>query len=126
MSDTRAIDWIAGGDCGVSSRTIWSVMMGAKVSREWLTNYPHDPSDFGRCHRLLNLMPEWRQRLGEMAPLGPQWAALVGAWDELTALYEKEILRPDRKAPQLYDRMHDLLYPKPSPRPGSPQSGGAA
>jgi hypothetical protein len=70
---------------------------------------PADPSDFGRCYRLLKHFPEWRLRLLEVVARYPEWCALVREWDALTELYEEEIKRPDRCAPKLYDRMKDLI-----------------
>ena len=106
-------EWIAGPDTGISSVTIWRHMMGLPKSREWHTDgVPLDPDDFGRCYRLLVAVPEWLPRVGEMAVYA-EWAPLVGAWDELTALYERDI---DRSGPHhrgrsdaLYGRMQTLV-----------------
>lgn len=100
------IDWLLGGDTGVSSKTICAVMTGSKMKGP---DVPHDPSDFGRCHRLLILFPEWRARLHEMAEQFPMWGPMVEAWDELTALYEKESTNKSGMAPKLYDRMQALI-----------------
>lgn len=80
------MDWIGGRDTGASSVAIWSHMMGARSSG----SFPYDPSDFGRCYRLLTLAPEWRARIGEMAKYSKTWARLAARWDELTALFEAE------------------------------------
>jgi hypothetical protein len=95
--------WLHGGDTGMSSETIWRVLMG-ETPRHPRT--PSDPSDFGRCYRLLRLMPGWRQRLGEVAAVYREWTALVAAWDELTAIYEEEL--PSGQCPRLYARMKEL------------------
>lgn len=107
--------WIVGDDTGVSSKTIWAVMMGAVSGQEpWYAfDVPHDPDDFGRCYRLLKAIPEWRPRLHEVAERFPKWAPLIAAWDELTALYEEEVAngKPRRlcsRAPKLYERMRQL------------------
>jgi hypothetical protein len=68
---------------------------------------PRDPSDFGRCYRMLKLFPELRERLPEVASACPEWSGLVGAWAELEALWEQE--SPSGKCPALYDRMKALL-----------------
>jgi hypothetical protein len=103
--------WIAGGDTGTSSITIWSVMMGCSMPRDRsdrgrAPSVPHDPSDFGRCHRLLELFPAWRSRLPEVAAKYPAWGGLVGAWAELTALYIEEL--PSGRCPRLWERMEEL------------------
>ena len=106
-----ALAWIAGDDTGSSSKAIWAHMMGIE-KRGAAADYPRDPDDFGRCYRLLALLPLWRLRIGEMARYGPAWAVLAGAWDELTALWEEEIgpgaERRYGRAPKLYARMKEL------------------
>lgn len=104
MSEKHAITWITSDDTGVSSRTIWGVMMGAMPS---MIDVPHDPSDFGRCHRLLTLMPEWKARLGEVADALPAWGPLVKAWDELETLYCEECGTGFCR--KLYNRMQELI-----------------
>src|SRR5690242_286984 len=52
LEDSAESRWLCGGDTGMSSVTIWCVMMGrtpASVGRR--AAVPHDPSDFDRCHR---------------------------------------------------------------------------
>ena len=45
--------------------------------------FPIDASDFGRCEALLDAIPEFRARLGEMARVNAYWAALVPVWEHL-------------------------------------------
>lgn len=100
--------WLKGSDTGVSSQTLWCVMMGDKrwtALGSWEPDAPYDPDDFGRSYRLLKLFPAWRARLDEMKPIRG-WSGLVGAWDELEKLYEEEL--PKGIAPKLYDRMQAL------------------
>ena len=101
----KPVDWIVGDDTGTSSVTIWAVMMGAKAAR---SGVPHDPSDFGRCYRLLRAFPEWRARMPEVAKTYPAWAPFVEKWDQLTALFEEEVQRKDGKAPKLYEFIQGL------------------
>ena len=118
MSD-KALAWGVGGDTGISSLAIWAHMMGQPVNPEWggpTNSAPCDPDDFGRCYRLLALIPAWRSRIAEMTAYGSQWSALAGAWDELQSLYELEIDRGGPRhrgtARRLYVRMTELRYPK--------------
>jgi hypothetical protein len=100
--------WIANGDTGTSSLTIWSVMTGREVpERHFHPDTPKDPSDFGRCYRLLQVMPAWRPCLPEVSAKYPEWKALVDVWHELTALYQEEF--PSGSCPRLYARMQELL-----------------
>jgi hypothetical protein len=101
--------WLNGYDTGTSSLTIFSVMSrehGKGALRRDKADVPHDPDDFGRCHRLLEKFPAWRVRMHEVADRYPNWGPLVGAWDELTALYVKEL--PSGSAPRLYAQMKAL------------------
>jgi len=100
------VAWLANGDTGTSSMTIWHVLMGKPKPANGV-NPPWDPSDFGRCYRLLKVMPSWRARMSEVAVRYPVWGPLVEAWDELTALYEEEL--PTGRAPKLYAKMKALL-----------------
>ncbi len=103
----QAFAWLTSGDTGISSKTIWSVLMPHKINEwYWHPDVPQDPSDFGRCYRLLKVMPAWRERLPEVAAVYPEWKPFVDAWDELTELYEKEF--PTGVAGKLYERMQKL------------------
>lgn len=100
------IDWLLSGDTGISSECICGVMTNSKVRD---SSPPSDPSDFGRCYRLLQHFPEWRPRMGEVAAKFPEWTALVREWDALTDLYELESKNKNGMAPKLYDRMKVLI-----------------
>jgi hypothetical protein len=112
---TTPLDWILSDDVGASSATIWAVMMGVVHPRASL---PLDPSDFGRCSRLLALFPEWRPRLTEVARKHPDWRELVKRWDDLVALYEAE--RPSGAAVQLYRELQLIRAAAQRKRPAHP------
>lgn len=95
--------WIEGIDRGVSSETIWHAIVSG-VRRQGAST-PRDPSDFGRCYRLVEAF-KWRPRLADVVKLNPEWAGLVEHWDELSATYEREL--PTGKAPELYARIKEL------------------
>lgn len=103
--------WIAGDDQGMSSRTLMGHMLGARLPKGSI-NHPYDPSDLGRCLRLLALIPTWKPRMPEMAALSPEWAALVGAWERLEATMDAEVgidWSKGRKAPHTYTLMKQIL-----------------
>lgn len=97
------IEWYQGNDTGVSSETIWTVMTGYPVRR---SGVPWDPSDFGRCYRLLERFPEWRTRLSELAEAFPQWVPLVREWDRLTAIYLRDV--PTGRSDELWRELEKL------------------
>lgn len=119
--EQRVIFWLLLGKTGISSKTIVYALTGINIESfikrgeeilHFTTNHfdvPYDPSDFRRCLLLLELFPEWRARLPEVAEKFPRWKPLVDAWDELEALYAEEIAREDGNAPKLYARMKELL-----------------
>jgi len=100
--EKRALAWAIGRDTGASSTAIMAVMTGNKPESRY--DYPVDGSDLGRCLRLLDLIPEWKPRMGEMRAICPQWAALVDHWDELSAMHAANHKR-------LYERMQSILRP---------------
>lgn len=61
--EKRALFWSLSGDTGISSEALCAHMTGNEVRR---TFAPADASDRGRCIRLLELIPEWIERLPEM------------------------------------------------------------
>ena len=101
----RALEWIVGRDTGTSSKTIWSVMQ--MVEPDYACT-PADPDDFGRCYRLLKLIPEWREHLSLVAFQYPDWAPLVREWDALTAMFEEGVRTGWKPPYAMYERMKAL------------------
>jgi hypothetical protein len=111
--------WLRSDDTGSSSMAMANHLValdGGKpphVRPDDRRHHPADPSDLGRCIGLLAAVPELRPHLPAMAAVSPAWAALIGAWDELEALYAEEA--PGGKAPRTYRRMRELLDGSQSP-----------
>jgi len=101
---TTPIGWLRSWDTGASSLTIFHFMTGG-IYGALRVDIPHDPDDFGRCHRLLKTFPEWRVRLDEMKRI-PDWVPFVEAWAEFERLFELEA--PTGTCPQLYEAMQVL------------------
>ena len=85
--NTKAIEWYRGTDTGISSETIFEVMTGHPVRSH---SEPADSGDFGRCYRLLDKFPHWRERLGEVADRFPAWRPIVDNWETLESMYRKK------------------------------------
>jgi hypothetical protein len=97
-------DWVK-GDSGVSSMAIASALvpqLRALVLRSG-PGVPADTGDFGRCHRLLQLIPDGASRMPEVAAAYPGWKPYVAVWDELTWLFES-------KASKLLNRRLDQIF----------------
>ena len=78
----------------------------------WRGSHPHDPDDLNRCRKLLELVPELRPRIGEMASFSPEWGRLVARWDELCALMDEEAPRWREgvgRTPRTYELMQNLI-----------------
>jgi len=86
--EARALEWAVGRDTGSSSNALCAFLSGVRPKGH--IDYPVDGDDLGRCMRLLDLIPEWKPRIGEMKAANPQWAALADNWDELTKLHKAE------------------------------------
>lgn len=110
--ERRLAEWFASGDTGISSEAICKKLFDFGDRRDYNKwagsgNFPHDPSDLGRCIRLMEKVPEARERLSEMRTVSPTWAALVDRWEELEALYREEA--PAGRAPKCYLLMQEII-----------------
>jgi hypothetical protein len=112
------LKWLASDDTGLSSRFILAYMerdTTVSAMDGFRINYPHDPDDLGRCIRLMDIEPSYRERIMELAHLCPEWAALASHWGELEALYHEEVPGHRGSAPRCYYRMYELIHRKPYP-----------
>lgn len=87
--EQRAVAWIRDGRTGLSSRAIHDHMLGLEGGRGY--SYPRDPADLNRCLLLLDLIPEWKLRMPEMAQRNEEWAGLVARWDEIVQCFLDEV-----------------------------------
>jgi hypothetical protein len=100
-------NWPESRDTGVSSATIFHVFAGKSVYGQ-SRDVPHDPSDFGRCYRLLKLTAEyqWRERLCEVSDQYPAWLPFVREWNRLTEMWEEALKTGNCKT--MYEFMQTL------------------
>lgn len=90
LSDA-AVRWLASGERGISSNSIFSYLTGVDALDGWTQGYPSDPSDFRRCRLLLEQCPELAEQFPRMANASKKWAALVRDWPAICAAMDKEI-----------------------------------
>lgn len=83
----RITVWALSDDCGVSSKTIARVALGMTTTSRIDFDCPHDAGDFGRCYRLLRLVPELEEFLPAVVEACPQWAPLMLIWSRLMEMY---------------------------------------
>lgn len=109
--EQRAAKWLRDGQVGASSRSIHDHMLGLTPKRGYY-DHPHDPDDLNRCLLLLDLIPEWKPRMGEMAQHGRQWSALAISWESITEMFLREAgldWEHHCKAPKTYALMRRAL-----------------
>lgn len=94
----KITEWATGTDTGLSSRSLCRFMLGIPADN-WGYEAPYDADDRGRCIRLLNLIPEWWDRLDELTKLPSKESNLLSAkgieivqrgWKEQIPLIRKE------------------------------------
>jgi hypothetical protein len=114
VADGDVLGWLLySNDTGISSETMYTAITGQPILRpHWAPGVPHDPSDFGRCYRLMKTMAVhgWHQWLPKVSEKFPEWTPFIDAWDELTALYESEYA--SGQCPKLYARLQALREPR--------------
>jgi hypothetical protein len=99
--------WIRYGERGISSETMFEKLSGRIIRQaSWGPLPPADPSDFKRCHLLLEAIPEWKSKLDALREISPVWSKLVDNWDELTRLLLEQI--ETNKANGMYKLMQSL------------------
>lgn len=84
----KAMWWLANGETGTSSKTMWNCFMN---NENFPINHPYDPDDFSRCYKLLEVVLEWKKRLHQLKGLSYEWDNLIDNWDELTRMYELNV-----------------------------------
>lgn len=101
-------NWLINGDTGVSSQTMAAIALGATnlSSRGWNVDAPRDPSDFGRCYKLVQHVPEIREHFPRIGKKVKQFAGILANWDELVYLYERD--KPKGESTELYNRIREL------------------
>lgn len=111
-----AINWLASGERGISSDTLFSTLTGVDAMNGFAPCHPWDPADYRRCALLLDQCPELRSKLDLMRAVSPTWNALVDRWDEIFALMAEETKNwrsppPNAKSPKTYTLMQSIIFP---------------
>jgi hypothetical protein len=101
-------EWITSDDTGMSSKWLATALFSAPSKN---VSYPYDPSDFGRCYRMLKHVSGAKELFDQKFELlkeagGIVWNRYLENWDLLVSLYEQE--SPKRICNKLYDTMQRL------------------
>lgn len=109
--DLDAVKWLAHGERGLSSETIFTHLTGVNAvgdSHRW---HPSDPGDLGRCRRLLEQVSALRPAFPRMKEVSNVWGRLVDEWTALCTLMDSEAPQWRDEigtCPQTYQRMKQL------------------
>ena len=88
-TQTATLSWLANESTGRSSETM--AFWLAFGIRKKDSGYPHDPSDFDKCLKLLSMVPQLRDSLDKMSEISPEWTGIVKMWDEIEAMHLDEV-----------------------------------
>ncbi len=84
----KYMEWLKSHDTGLSSLTIFCVMLGMSTDLEGgYYDLPRDPSDFGRCYRLIERFPEFKADMYILRHISLEWKNFVDNYDVLVDLY---------------------------------------
>jgi len=83
--------WFIGDDTGVSSKYMAAIALHGKVilPTRRLTE-PQDHGDFGRCLRLLSIVPSIAHSFELLKTCSSVWEVYMEHWDDLSYLYNNE------------------------------------
>lgn len=91
--EQRLTRWALSGDTGTSSETLACAVLGIPDNnRRFGFDVPYDFDDFGRCYRLVQLVPEILTMWDKVVAACPAWGPIAKRWDELVARYEADNL----------------------------------
>lgn len=112
MMTSNAMLWLANGQRGVSSNTIFTMLTGINALGDWHLDHPYDPADLKRCRLLLEQCPELQDKFENMATVSETWKLLVKDWDSLCTTMDEEC--PEWRngkgvAPKTYAMMKSIL-----------------
>ena len=85
-----ATRWLAGGERGLSSETIFTHLTGINALNVRDKYHPYDPADLRRCRLLLEQVPELVPLFHKMSTASKEWAALVKSWADLCTTMDAE------------------------------------
>ena len=100
-------EWIANGEVGTSSKTMWCALQGIPFRN---ADVPHDPDDFIRCYKLYIVVSEFRSigAFDRITAIYPWWKPYLDSWRELERMYCKAIAKGESTMPELYAFMEQL------------------
>lgn len=80
------LEWLAGGDTGISSKTMLEAITGIPTDR---FDIPYDIADIGRCVRMLRQFPDLRPQIEKVMIKHKEWMPFIDCWKELERRYDE-------------------------------------
>lgn len=113
LSEAASV-WLASGERGNSSETIFTHLTGVNANTSSKNAHPYDPADVRRCWLLLEDVPEMKAYFPRMAEVSPEWGGLVRDWDLIINTMVEElgdIRKPKRgaEAPRTYKLIKNAI-----------------
>ena len=105
----KILFWLSHGESGESSKAMAFCAIGDKDATK---SYPLDPSDFNRCLKLVEMIPEIKNYFPEITLLSKEWAKIIFYWDRLERCFLNECgnnWEKSNKAHHTYKLMKEIL-----------------
>lgn len=111
LIDENAVRWLANGNRGISSNTLFEKITGMSCGRhDDHLDAPSDAWDLARCMRLVVVCPQFRPLIHRVRTVNRRWGIVVENWDILEAILRVEWPALFDAANEKYDR--DIEHPK--------------
>jgi len=86
----KIMNWLAHGERGISSETLAFKSIGIDHESGYA---PSDPSDFNRCLKLVDAIPEIKLHFDSIAKISDKWKKVIDNWDKLEKMFCDEVGR---------------------------------
>ena len=95
LNKERMAEWIATHHIGISSRTMWTALMGIKPTKEMFRyDIPYDSDDFSRCYDLVKFCKvSQSEDFPKILQVFPWYAPIIRNWGKLSEMYENNNFR---------------------------------
>lgn len=113
MNRQRAMEWIANGEVGISSKTMWSALMGVPYDQ---ADFPYDADDFRRCWLFAQTAELLPVDFEVICQVYPWWRNIYEIWHEMdVALANKdghriyELINEPKRYARLMYQVHGMV-----------------
>ena len=108
----KVFQWLADDlDVGISSRAMAMAACDMENKSTFGNCTPSDPSDFNRCLKLIDQIPEIRNHFDKISKLSDKWEAIISRWAEVEKTFLDEVgfdWANGRRAEKTYHLMKEI------------------